>query len=97
VCVRGAGRLDPQTGGTNSISPAVFVHLGFEAIRHPRRLVTGGHVAPRARHASTAAVASVRTFPRPAGMVLADPAAVLAEGTFHQANSSAPAWVNVIK
>src|ERR1700730_10276986 len=42
-----------------------------------------GRVAPWTRSAGATARAGVLTFPRSIGMVLADPAAVISEGAFH--------------
>jgi hypothetical protein len=65
------------------MAPALFVELSLEARRKPRRLVPLGHIAPRAGHAGAAAGTGVLAFPRALRMVLAHPAAVLAEGAAH--------------
>ena len=67
--------------------------VGLEPLRQPRRLALVSLVATRTGHAGPAALASMRTLPRAIGMVLTDPAAILAAKADH-ANSSAPAGVN---
>jgi hypothetical protein len=84
---RGAWRgleRDVRTGLTNSMSPAVFIDLNLEALRHPRRVFLIARIAPRTRRARTTACAGVVAIPRPAGMILTHPAAILAERAFHR-------------
>jgi hypothetical protein len=66
---------------------------GLEPLRQPRGLACVSLIAPRAGQAGTAALARMRALPRSIGMVLTDPAAILAAKADH-ANSSAPAGVN---
>jgi hypothetical protein len=66
--------------------PAVFIDLGFEAARHPRRVPVVGRVADRAGRTRGAARTSVRAFPGLIRVALTDPAAVLAEGAFHRSH-----------
>jgi hypothetical protein len=65
----------------------------LELLRQPRGLACVNLIAPRAGHAGTAALARMPALPRAIGMVLTDPATVLAAKAYH-ANSSAPAGVN---
>jgi hypothetical protein len=58
--------------------------LLVEPIRHPGLVLGVALIAPRAGCTSTPAVAGVLAFPRLMRMVLAHPAAVLAEGAFHR-------------
>jgi len=64
--------------------PAVFVDLGFEAVRHPRRVAVVGGVADRAGRTRSAARAGVLAFPWLVGVVFTDPASVFAQGAFHR-------------
>jgi hypothetical protein len=57
---------------------------GAEAFRGARRFVGGASVAARAWCGGAAAGARVRAFPGLIGMVLADPAAVLAHKALHR-------------
>jgi hypothetical protein len=51
-----------------------------------------GRVAPWTRCAGATARAGALTFPRSIGMVLADPAAILAKIAFHQRGIPSAAW-----
>jgi hypothetical protein len=76
-----------------SVPRPVLVNLSLEALGHPRVCTFLGHITIRAGHACAAAIAAIRAFPWPAGMVLTNPSSIGAEDAFH-ANSSAPAWVS---
>jgi hypothetical protein len=73
----------PQLVGRPSIPPDSLVKVCVEAGRHPGQLAFGGRVANWAGHARGAAVAGLFALPRPAGVLLADPAAVSALKTGH--------------
>jgi|tagenome__1003787_1003787.scaffolds.fasta_scaffold20959157_6 hypothetical protein len=60
--------------------PAVFINLDLEAFGHAGLLPIFRDVAPRAGHAGGSALASLWPVPRPAGMGLANPTAVMAKG-----------------
>jgi hypothetical protein len=66
------------------MAPAVFVDIGFEAARHPRRVPVVGGVADRAGCARSATRTGVLAFPWLVLMPLTDPAAVSAKGAFHR-------------
>src|SRR5262249_62391072 len=57
--------------------------IGLEALGQSRRLIRLRGIARRARRASAAAGAGVRALPWLVGMVLADPAHILAAKTPH--------------
>jgi hypothetical protein len=67
----------PLAAGRRALS------IRLKAFRQPRRLVFAGWIALRARHAGATALAGARAFPRLVGMVLANPAAVLAIQATH--------------
>jgi hypothetical protein len=76
------GRANPYGPRDQSMTPAVLIHVYSEAVQRPwLRVII--HIAIAARHPRTAAWAGVLAFPRPMGMIFADPAAVLAEQAFH--------------
>jgi hypothetical protein len=66
--------------------------IGLE--RQPGQFMPFGAIAVRAGHAGAAATAGMRALPGSLGMVLADPAAILASEAIDHANRSAPAWVS---
>jgi hypothetical protein len=66
--------------------PTVLVDLGFKPFRHPRHGALISHVADQAGHASAAAIAAVRAFPRPSWMVLTNPSGVRTEDAFHRSH-----------
>jgi hypothetical protein len=68
-------------------APCAFLSIRLKAFRQPRRFAFAGRIALRARPAGATALASVRTFPRLVGMVLADPACVFAEQARLDANN----------
>jgi hypothetical protein len=57
--------------------------ITLEPFWKPRRLVLAGRIALGAGHAGAAAATSVRTFPGLVGMVLANPAGIIAAKAFH--------------
>jgi hypothetical protein len=59
--------------------------IRLKAFRQPGRLAFGRLVALKTGHPGAAAAAGVRTFPGLVGMVLANPAGVLAEQALHRA------------
>jgi hypothetical protein len=67
------------------MAPAVFINVGLEAFGHARLFSIFRDVAPRAGHAGGSAAASLGSVPRMAGMGLANPTAIVAEGAFHLA------------
>jgi hypothetical protein len=58
------------------MTPALFVKFGFKAFRQARVVIIA-HIANAARHSGPAASAGALAFPRLAGMIFANPAAVL--------------------
>jgi hypothetical protein len=64
---------------TNSMAPAVFIDIDLEAFGHARLFPIFRDVAPRAAHAGGSAAASLGST---AGMGLANPTAIVAEGAF---------------
>jgi hypothetical protein len=67
------------------MAPAVFIDIDLEAFGHARLFPIFRDVAPRAGHAGGSAAASLGSVPRTAGMGLANPTAIVAEGAFHLA------------
>jgi hypothetical protein len=67
------------------MTPSLFIELGLKPFRQARVVVIA-HIANGARHAGPAAGAGVLAFPGLIGMVLANPAAVLAYRAFHSAS-----------
>jgi hypothetical protein len=61
---------------------ALVVEFDPEAFWRPG-VFAFGYVASRARRTGAATDAGVPAFPRPLGMALTDPAAILAQGAFH--------------
>jgi hypothetical protein len=96
------GRLEARSVRRNatailcqaSMTPALFVEFGFKAFRHPRCCIFVARVAPWTRSSGAATGAGVLAFPWSIRMGFTKPAAVLAKWALHQANRSAPAWVN---
>jgi hypothetical protein len=100
----GAAVLARQTLASNpGQSPLVIaLNVNLEIAQQPRRGEFIAHVAVRTRHPSASALAGVLAFPRPTQMILAYPAAVIAEGT--RRHNAAPViglatevWVNLAK
>jgi hypothetical protein len=65
-----------------------FIDLGFKAIWHLRRCAFVRDIAGRAGHSGAAAIAGVRPFPRPSGMVLTDPSDVRTEDALHRSHQA---------
>jgi hypothetical protein len=70
-------------GGGALMAPALLVDVGLRSLRHPGRSTFVDHVAGRARHTGATAIAAVRAFPGPSGMVFTDPAGIRAEDALH--------------
>jgi hypothetical protein len=81
---RGGSWIGSSNSRTQPRSLMTLAPLVDPPIWHPRRVLGVALIAPRAGCTSSPAVAGVLAFPRLMGMVLAHPAAVLAEATFHQ-------------
>lgn len=75
--------VGPTNSSGRSVATAVLVELGLKALRQPRLLAVGRHIADRARHTGGAAGTGTWTIPRPTRMFFADPAAILALSAFH--------------
>jgi hypothetical protein len=72
----------------SSVPPAFLVDLNLEAVRQPRRFAIRRRIAPRAGRAGRAASAGARSIPRPARVLLANPAAALAELAGHRSDQA---------
>jgi hypothetical protein len=90
--IGGGCRLRRLIGRANSsIAPAVFVYLGCESFRQPRRALVCD-VTGRAGHAGAATVTRVLAFPGAPGMVLANPSSISTENALHDASTLAAAF-----
>ena len=86
----------PGGGFFSSVQPAnLLIGFDLEAIGHPRRFTIVRQVASRARHPGCATAAGARSCQRPAGVLLTDPAYIVAEGAFDHAKQFAPALVTL--
>jgi hypothetical protein len=74
--------IRPKTTAS-SVPPTLQVEYGPEAGWHPWGIRIVAPVAVRARGTGSAAGAGVRPVPRPVGMALTYPRAVLAKGAAH--------------
>jgi hypothetical protein len=77
--------------GALFLKRGLFIRLWPETPREPWRLVLARWITLRAGHPGAAASASVRAIPRFVRIVLADPAAVLAQQTRHR-RAPSPFW-----
>ena len=59
----------------------ITLNVDLEVARQPRRGILHAHIAIRAGHPGATALAGVLAFPRPAEMILAYPAAIVAKRT----------------
>jgi hypothetical protein len=76
----------------NSMTPALFVEFGFEALRRLRFGVIVARIALRTWSSRTAAGAGVLALERSIRVRLAHPAAVLANGALHVPGTPAPGF-----
>lgn len=87
-------------GSSNSraqlMAPTLLIDLGPKTLRHARRFALLGRVASRTGRSCRAAGTCVDALPRPIGMVLADPSAILAKQAFHRRFPSAMGSSNLV-